>query len=36
MVVKKLKALDSYYAFGTLKFGLHISEINVKKSQINN
>ena len=31
-----MKALDSYYAFGTLKFGLHISEINVRKSQINN
>ena len=35
MVVKKLKALETYYAFGTLKFGLHIAEINIKKSQIN-
>jgi hypothetical protein len=35
MVVKKLKALETYYAFGTLKFGLHVAEINIKKSQIN-
>lgn len=35
MVVKKLKAFEGFYVFGTLKFGLHIIEINTKKSQIN-
>ena len=35
MVVKRLKALDNFYAFGTLKLGLHIVEIDMKKAQIN-